>query len=477
VDEDSPAIAIDLTTIFFDPDVVTSGDQLTYSIPTNGNSNPTLVTPQVTGNTLTLPLGADSNGQALVRVQARDIAGQTVVSTLTLNVRPINDAPRLIVAIPDQTMAEDAAPRDFVLTPAFFFDPDLANGDTLTLSLISNSNALLVTPTLINGGVRLTLVPNQFGTSQIIVRATDGTGLAVSDSFILTVTPDNDAPTAVADTYTVPQGGVLIANDVNGTNANPADNGVLANDSDLEGTSMSAVVVRQPQFGRVTLNGNGTFTYTHTGSTRDTDTFTYRASDGSASSEETTVTINVGLPLPPPHQNPINQFDVNADTFVSAIDALLIINRINSFGSGPVTGLASPPPYLDVSGDNSISPLDALLVIDRLNRGAGGEGEGEAADWNFDALASASAFQYDASRVTDNQPLAVHTIPVVAEVFDLEAAYELGLDGIMADWDNAAGAAELVAGWPDIQSAEVRHEAADEALGSFWAEFPTQKRQ
>ena len=467
-DEDSAAISIDLTTIFSDPDVVTSGDALTYSIL--DNSKPSLVTPNITGSILTLPLQADANGQALVRVQARDLQGATVVSTLTLNVVGSNDAPRLITAIPNQTMSEDDTPKDILLSPTYFFDPDLGNGDTLTLTLVSNSNALIVTPTVLGPGIRLTLLPNQFGTSQITVRATDGTGLAVTGSFVLTVNPVNDAPVTVADSYTVPQGGVLIANDARGTNANAGDNGVLANDSDIEGATLTASIVTQPNFGTVTLNANGTFTYTHTGSTRTTDTFTYRASDGSANSAATTVTITVGAPLPPPHQNAANQFDVNADGFISAIDALLIINRLNSSGSGPVSNLPSPPPYLDVSGDNQITAFDALLVINRLNSGASGEGELTAeGESNLDALASASAFQYSVSRVNDNQSVGLSSIPVAAgEVYGLEEAHELGLAAALNELE--LGTSELTYGWPEVQSSQVRHDAADEALASLLAD-------
>ncbi len=101
----------------YDPDVVTSGDVLTYSIASN--SNTALVTPTITGGTLTLPLRADANGQALVQVRATDSAGASVVSTLTLNVVPVNDAPRLVAALPAVTMSEDDAPRDILLSPSF----------------------------------------------------------------------------------------------------------------------------------------------------------------------------------------------------------------------------------------------------------------------------------------------------------------------------------------------------------------------
>ena len=71
--------------------------------------------------------------------------------------------------------------------------------------------------------------------------------------------------------------------------------------------------------------------------------------------------------------------DVNADGFVSPIDALLIVNDLNFRGvrklPNPPMPPLEPPPYLDVSGDGFVSPLDALLIINYLN-GAGGEGEG-----------------------------------------------------------------------------------------------------
>lgn len=64
--------------------------------------------------------------------------------------------------------------------------------------------------------------------------------------------------------------------------------------------------------------------------------------------------------------------DVNNDGCVTARDVLLIINRINSFGSGP---LSSPRPagagFFDVNGDGALSPVDVLLVINYLNTHTG----------------------------------------------------------------------------------------------------------
>ena len=213
-------------------------------------------------------------------------------------------------------------------------------------------------------------------------------GQSVIGTMTLTVRPVNDAPVSVADSYTVPRGTTLRTTDPRGINADPNDNGVLANDSDPEGSTMTAVPVKLPTQGTLTLNSDGTFTYVHNGSSQTTDSFTYRASDGTDQGTETTVTITIGKAPPPLHQNPLvvstengntGHRDVNADGFISPIDALIVINFLNSQGSRSVVGLPAPPPYRDVNGDNLIGPIDALLIISHLNarRSAGGSGEGE----------------------------------------------------------------------------------------------------
>ena len=60
--------------------------------------------------------------------------------------------------------------------------------------------------------------------------------------------------------------------------------------------------------------------------------------------------------------NPIQPLDTNFDTFISPIDALLIINRLNRDGSGPLAPPpiphTAPPPFVDTSDDGFLSPID-----------------------------------------------------------------------------------------------------------------------
>jgi hypothetical protein len=77
----------------------------------------------------------------------------------------------------------------------------------------------------------------------------------------------NNAPVAANDSYTT-------AEDTPLTVAAP---GVLSNDTDADGDTLTAVKVTDPSHGSVTLNSNGSFTYTPTASYTGSDSFTYKA--------------------------------------------------------------------------------------------------------------------------------------------------------------------------------------------------------
>jgi hypothetical protein len=95
----------------------------------------------------------------------------------------------------------------------------------------------------------------------------------------------NRPPVGVADDYQTPTDVILQV---------IAPNGILANDSDPDGQSISAVLVDGVDHGTlVAFYPEGTFEYHPTPGFRGVDTFTYRATDGVAQSEETSVTITV----------------------------------------------------------------------------------------------------------------------------------------------------------------------------------------
>lgn len=67
-------------------------------------------------------------------------------------------------------------------------------------------------------------------------------------------------------------------------------------------------------------------------------------------------------------RNPVDHLDVNSDSRISAIDALLVINELNRLGSGQLPPQKDPTqPYFNTTGDSRVSALDALWVINHLN--------------------------------------------------------------------------------------------------------------
>ena len=95
--------------------------------------------------------------------------------------------------------------------------------------------------------------------------------------------PVNDAPVAANDNYATNEDTAL-------TVAAP---GVLANDTDIDSPTLTAVVVAAPAHGTLALAPNGGFTYTPAANYSGADSFTYKANDGTLNSNLATVAISV----------------------------------------------------------------------------------------------------------------------------------------------------------------------------------------
>lgn len=78
-----------------------------------------------------------------------------------------------------------------------------------------------------------------------------------------------------------------------------------------------------------------------------------------------------------PWQNPLNSMDINGDTYVTPIDALLPINELNLGFTGTLQESAAPPIlhdmmddvasfYMDSNGDGCLSPADVVGIINLL---------------------------------------------------------------------------------------------------------------
>ena len=209
--------------------------------------------------------------------KAKDATTESGIATVTisLNAVPVTGADAYSTA--EETPLSRAAAQGVLANDN---DPE---GQPLTAALVAN--VLHGTLTLQgDGSFDYAPAPNYFGSDSFTYRASDGTRQSAPVTVSLTVDPVNDAPAALADTY-----GVLVDTPLTIS----AAAGVLRNDTDVDNTSLTAVLVTPPVTGTLEFAADGSFTYTPAAGFSGTESFTYRASDGQAQSGIVTATLNV----------------------------------------------------------------------------------------------------------------------------------------------------------------------------------------
>ncbi|HHY54526.1 MAG TPA: tandem-95 repeat protein, partial [Chloroflexi bacterium] len=222
----------------------------------------------------------------------------TATATVEVTVRAFNRAP---TATDDRfTVTEDSGASDLaVLTNDS--DPD---SDPLVIAAVTTpANG---TTTIAGDRVRYTPNADFHGADTFTYTVSDG-GLSATARVTVTVTPVNDAPTAVNDSFSVDEDSL--------------DNAlaVLANDSDLDGDSLTVTAVTQPANGVVTLVG-GVVRYTPNPNFNGADSFTYTVSDNAL-----TATATVAITVRPVNDAPTavnDSFSVDEDSLDNALAVL-----------------------------------------------------------------------------------------------------------------------------------------------------------
>ncbi|WP_281234901.1 Ig-like domain-containing protein [Flavobacterium gelatinilyticum] len=252
------------------------------------------------------------------KVNDGTVDGNTVAVTIT--VTPVNDAP---VALADNyTVAEGGTINVNTADGVLSNDSD-AEGDAITAILVANPSHGTLTLNA-DGSFDYTHDGSETTTDSFTYKVNDGTIDGNTVAVTITVTPVNDAPVALADNYTVAEGGTI--------NVNTAD-GVLSNDSDAEGDAITAVLVANPSHGSLTLNADGSFDYTHDGSETTSDSFTYKVNDGTIDGNTVTVTITVT----PVNDAPVANSDTNAN--IPSTAGATVINALSATDvDGTITG-------------------------------------------------------------------------------------------------------------------------------------------
>lgn len=176
-----------------------------------------------------------------------------------------------------------------------------------------------------------------------------------SATVVLLVGADNHAPIAHEDQYEIAEDNVLEVS---------AENGVLANDEDMDGDLLTAGIVQQPRHGTLTFQPDGSFRYEPAENFFGSDEFTYRATDGrafQAESDVTKVTIQIAAINDPPVAVD-DHYQISIGQRLDELSPRLSINRVtipaNDLQYDPHRDVIYVSVASSVSYGNSIAALD-----------------------------------------------------------------------------------------------------------------------
>ncbi|WP_179365597.1 Ig-like domain-containing protein [Nitrosarchaeum sp. AC2] len=250
---------------------------------------------------------------------------------VTINVIPSNDSP---VANNDSITVNEDSLATNIKTIVLSNDTD-PDGDVLTITSAGLTTIPKGLVSVING--QLTYNPNsQFEYLKAGQTGTDSFEYTVSDGQLtstaivtVTITGQNDKPVALPDNYSLNQNSVLSI----------SAPGLLANDSDIDGNTLTALFYLPPQSGSVVINSDGSFTYTPNIGFFGTDTMSYIVSDGI-----------------------INQYGIGVVTF-TVIDVIPPIITVIPISANIELG-SSPPSLLSGVTTNDGSPITVTGSVD-----------------------------------------------------------------------------------------------------------------
>ena len=191
VDEDAIAPTVDLSAHFFD--IEDNSADLTYAI--ESQSNPSLLQSPTISNTgvLTLPLANNENGATNITISATDSSNNSVQTTFTLTVNPVNDPPVI-------TSAGNYEINENVMTVGAVTSMDI-DGNAPEYTITGGPDASSFTIDQMTGALSFNIapdaeIPSDFGGNneyELTVQVFDGTDTA-SIGITVTVKDVNEVP-------------------------------------------------------------------------------------------------------------------------------------------------------------------------------------------------------------------------------------------------------------------------------------------
>ncbi|MFC1609682.1 Ig-like domain-containing protein [Myxococcota bacterium] len=204
----------------------------------------------------------------------------TAPAAVAITVTPLPGAP---IAAPDDYEVDEDTQLSVPADVGVLNNDHEPDGEALTaLAVEAPAHGAL---TLVADG-SFAYVPEGdfFGTDSFTYSANDGALSSAPAAVQITVHPVPDAPSAEADSYTTDEDTPLEPD---------LASGVLANDVEVDGEAMTAVVDTLPAHGTLTLATDGSFIYEPESDFNGDDSFRYRASDGALESAVAAVSLTI----------------------------------------------------------------------------------------------------------------------------------------------------------------------------------------
>ena len=302
-------------------------------------------------------LDFEENATRSIRVQTTDRDGQSFSRSFMIDILDINESPT-DVQLSNLSIIENL-PADTIVGELSTIDPDVSDDFVYSITGDSAANEMFA----ISGNTLVSA--NSFdheerGQWELTIRSTDKAGLFTESNFLITVDDANDAPSDLLLTNNSLEENLPVGTFVGQfqpTDQDAVDEFVftlVAGEGDDDNALFSIETDR--------LLSNEILDFESKSSHR----IRVAVEDLAGAVFERILEIEV---------IDVDENDVNGDSFVSPIDALMVINFLNSNDTGdlgPEDNLR-----LDINGDRLVTPIDALLVINFLNNNADGEGEND----------------------------------------------------------------------------------------------------
>ena len=347
--EDSPMVQGNVSS----NDLTLSGGALTYALLNGSNTLHGILVFNSDGEYTYTPDADFSGGDSFQYVVTDTSTNDSEVQTVMINVTPRNDAP---VAIGESFLiSEDNILATQLLDNDSDIDGDILSLNTTPISNVNNGSLVL------NSDGTFTYTPNEnfHGVDSFIYEVLDGNGGTAQATVNITVDSVSDIPVANADAYVMSEDGSLNTTLING---------VLINDSDGDGDTLTVNVIPvvDVSHGVLVLSTDGTFTYTPDANFNGVDSFIYEVDDGNGGTSQATATITVGsvVDLSTDSENAVVDEDNPLSDMVSTGDSTTSGGSLSySLVSGPSNGTFSSA-INPITGSYTYQPNDDYVGSD-----------------------------------------------------------------------------------------------------------------